>query len=54
MGSVRRACRPAASWKAMDLDVFGQVITAGEFLLTDRTLVRLHSRVRASVARQLV
>lgn len=38
----------------MDLRVFGQVIAAGELLLTQRTLVRLNARVRAAVARQLI
>ncbi len=54
VGSVCSARCPAASWKAMDFDVFGQVIAAGKFLLTDRALVGLNSRVRPAMPWQLV
>lgn len=42
-GSICRASCPAASWKAVDFEVFRQVITASKLLLTDYTLVRFHS-----------
>lgn len=54
MGSVCSSRCPVASWKAMDFDVFGQVIAAGKFLLAHGTLVGLNSRVRPAVSRQLV
>lgn len=54
IGSVCSSRCPVASWKAMDFDVFGQVIAAGKFLLAHGTLVRLNSRVRPAVTRQLV
>lgn len=53
-GSVCGAHSPAASWKAVDFDVFGQVIAAGKLLLADGTLIRLHSRVRAPVSGEFV
>lgn len=49
MGSVCSARCPAASWKAMDFDVFGQVIAAGKFLLADGALVGLNSRMRPAM-----
>lgn len=49
MGSVCSACCPAASWKAMDFDVFGQVIAPGKFLFTDEALVGLNSRMRPAM-----
>ena len=52
--SVCRASCPAASWKAVDFEVFRQVIAAGELLLADDALVRLHSGVGAPVSGQLV
>lgn len=47
--SVDGAYCTAASWEAMHLDVFGEVVTPREFLLAHRTLVRLHTRVRSPV-----
>lgn len=52
--SVCRASCPAASWKAVDFEVFGQVITAGKLLLADDALVWFHSGVGATVSGQLV
>lgn len=49
-GSICRASCPAASWKAVDFEVFRQVIAAGELLLADDALVRFHSRVGAAVS----
>lgn len=58
MGSSRQsvcgAACPAASRKAVDFEVFGQVIAAGKLLLADDALVWLHSGVGATVAGQLV
>lgn len=45
---------PVGSGAAVDLCVFGQVIAAGELLLTQRTLVRLDARVGAAVTGQLI
>lgn len=45
---------PAGPGAAVDLGVFGQVVTAGELLLAQRALVRLDAGVRAAVTRQLV
>lgn len=52
--SVCGAACPAASRKAVDFEVFGQVIAAGKLLLADDALVWLHSGVGATVAGQLV
>lgn len=52
--SVSWAHRPAASWKPVDFDVFWQVVTAGELLFADGTLVGLDPRVGPSVAGELV
>lgn len=52
--SVCRAACPAASWKAVDFEVFRQVIAAGKLLLADDALVWLHSGVGAAVSGQLV
>lgn len=38
----------------MDLEVFGEVIAAGKFLLADDALVRLDPGVGATVAGELV
>lgn len=57
VGSEESVCRapcPAASWKAVDFEVFRQVIAAGKFLLADDALVRFHSGVGAPVSGQLV
>lgn len=53
-GLVGRATCPAASWKAVHFEVFGQVIAASKLLLTHDALVWLHSGVRAPVPRQLI
>lgn len=45
---------PAGPGAAVNLGMFGQVVTAGKLLLAERTLVGLDAGVRASVARQLV
>lgn len=45
---------PAGPGTAVNLGVFGQVVTAGKLLLAERTLVRLDAGVRAAVAGQLV
>lgn len=52
--SVHRAHRAAAPGKAVHLDVLGEVVAPRELLLTHRTLVGLHARVRAPVPRQLI
>ena len=54
MGSVCRASCPTASWKAVDFEVFRQVIAAGKLLLAHDALVRLHPRMGAAVSGQLV
>lgn len=48
-GSVGGAAGPAAAGEAVNFEVFGQVVTAGELLLTDDALVRFDSGVRAPV-----
>lgn len=45
---------PAGPGAAVNLGMFGQVVTAGKLLLAERTLVGLDAGVRAAVARQLV
>lgn len=45
---------PAGPGTAVNLGVFGQVVTAGKLLLTERTLVRLDAGVGAAVAGQFV
>lgn len=52
--SVCWADCPTASWKTVDFDVFWQMVTAGEFLLTYRTLVGLNPRMGPPVTRQLI
>lgn len=52
--SVCRANCPAVSWKTVDFDVFWEVVTAGEFLLTHWTLVWLDTWVGPPVSRQFV
>lgn len=52
--SVCRANCPAVSWKTVDFDVFWQVVTAGELLLTNWTLVGFDTWVWAPVSGQLV
>lgn len=57
VGSEESVCRapcPAASWKAVDFEVFGQVIAAGKLLFADDALVWFHSRVGAPVSGELV
>lgn len=44
-GLVGRATCPAASWKAVHFEVFGQVIAASKLLLTHDALVWFHSGV---------
>lgn len=53
-GSHGGSDNPAGPGTAVNLGMFGQVVTAGELLLAERTLVRLDAGVRAAVARQLV
>lgn len=52
--SVCRAPCPAASWKAVDFEVFRQVIAAGKLLLAHDALVWFHSGVGAAVSGELV
>ena len=52
--SVCCANCPTASWKAVDFDVFWQVVAAGKLLLTDRTLVGFDPWVGAPVSGQLI
>lgn len=44
----------ASTWTPVHLGVFGQVVAPGELLVAHGALVRLDSRVRPPVARQLV
>lgn len=52
--SVHGAHRAAASREPMHIDVFGQVVASGKFLLADGTLIGFHPRVGAPVPRQLI
>lgn len=49
-GSVGGAHCPTASWKSVDFDVFGQVVTAGKLLVTSGALIGLQTRVGATVS----
>lgn len=53
-GSHGGSDNPAGPGTAVNLGMFGQVVTAGKLLLAERTLIRLDAGVRAAVARQLV
>lgn len=52
--SVYRAACSATSRKAMDFEVFRQVITAGKLLLADNALVRLYARVGTAMTGELI
>lgn len=52
--SVCRAACSATSWKAMDFEVFRQVITAGKLLLADNALVRFYARVGTAMTGELI
>lgn len=52
--SVRRAACSAAFWKAVDFEVFWQMIAAGKLLLADNALVGFYARVGTAVSGELI